>query len=117
METTIKPTHSQRSIQTQTASHSTTAHSTSAYALWIEKLKFSHFGIISMTILIGSIVGGITAMYIFKNNAPIWQLSLCMAASMANLVAAISQAPTKWVVNLFITCMVVNTVLILANII
>jgi len=108
--TTIKPT------QTGTQSHSQ-EQSLGAYGLFIEKLKFSHFGIISMTILIGSIVGGITAMYIFKNNAPIWELAVCMGVSMANLVAAISQAPTKWVVNLFITCIVVNAILILANII
>jgi hypothetical protein len=108
-----KTTQSTQSYQTSSHSRETTM---SAYGLFIEKLKFSHFGIISMTILIGSIVGGVTAMFIFKNDAAIWQLGLCMAVSMANLVAAISQAPTKWVVNLFIACMAVNTLLILVNI-
>jgi hypothetical protein len=88
----------------------------SAYIRWIESLSFSYFGIISMTILIGSIAAGIAAMYILKNHAPLWQLGLCMAAAMANNVSAIGQAPIKWVVNLFLICIAVNAVLILANI-
>lgn len=86
-----------------------------AYAKFIEKLNFSYFGIISMTILIGSIVGGIAASFILSNDAPVWQLGLCAAVSMANNTAGIGQAPTKWVVNLFIVSLVVNVLLILAN--
>ena len=82
----------QSSQAAQHGNYSKTANSTteSAYDKFIKSLKFSHFGLISMTILIGSIIGGITAMYIFKNNAPIWQLGVCMSAAMINLVAAIS---------------------------
>jgi hypothetical protein len=87
----------------------------SAYDRFISKLEFSYFGIISMTILIGSIIGGIAAMYILKSDAPVWQLGLCMAVAMANNVAAIGQAPTKWVVNLFIANFVVNVALISVN--
>lgn len=111
METTIQTQQSN-----QATYQSATKVQNSAYDKFIERLKFSYFGIISMTILIGSIVGGISAMYILKTDAPIWQLGLCMATAMANNVAAIGQAPTKWVVNLFLVCMVVNTLLILANI-
>ena len=90
---------------------------TSSYDSLIQRLKFSYFGIISMTILIGSCIGGISAMYILKNDAPIWQLGVCMAAAMANNVSAIGQAPIKWVVNLFLINFVLNLILILMNVI
>lgn len=88
----------------------------SKYELWIESLNFSYFGILSMTILIGSIIGGIAAAVILSNNAPIWQLGVCAAVSMANNAAGIGQAPTKWLVNLFFVSIVANGILILMNI-
>lgn len=87
----------------------------SRYDKLIEDFKFSYFGLISMTILIGSIVGGIATMYVFENGAPFWQFVIGLAVSMANLVAAISQAPTKWVINLFALSVIVNTILVIAN--
>lgn len=95
----------------------TTEKHQSAYDNWIKKLNFSYFGIISMTILVGSILGGIAAMYILKNDAPIWQLGICMSSTIANNVAAIGQAPTKWVVNLFFTCLAINIIFILLNVV
>ena len=86
------------------------------YAKLIEKLNFSYFGIMSMTILIGSIIGGIAASCILSNDAPVWQLGVCAAVSMANNTAGIGQAPTKWVINLFLLSLVVNTLLIIVNI-
>ncbi|MBP7810012.1 MAG: hypothetical protein KA163_12015 [Bacteroidia bacterium] len=86
------------------------------YNKFIEDLKFSHFGLISMTILFGSIMGGIASMYVFQSGAPMWQFIVGLAFSMANLVAAISQAPTKWAFNLFVLSVIVNVLLILANI-
>jgi hypothetical protein len=68
-----------------------------------------------MTILIGSILGGITAMTILKNDAPTLELILCMSVAMINNVVAIGQAPTKWIVNLFALEVVVCTLLILVN--
>lgn len=88
----------------------------SKYELWIESLNFSYFGIITMTILVGSIVGGIAAAVILSNNAPIWQLGLCASVSMANNAAGIGQAPTKWIVNLFFVNIIINTLLIVINI-
>jgi len=55
----------------------------------IEKLNFSYFAIIAITISMGSILGGIVAIYILKSDAPIWQLGLVMAGAMANNVSAI----------------------------
>lgn len=101
-----------------TLSHST-GHGSSINGSWysklISKLEFSYFGLIAMTISIGSIIGGIAAMYIFENNAPIWQLGLCMMGAMANNVAAIGQAPTRWVVNIFLANFAIATLLILMN--
>lgn len=88
----------------------------SKYELWIESLNFSYFGIISMTILVGSIIGGIAAAMILSNNAPIWQLGACAAVSMGNNAAAIGQAPTKWIVNLFFVSLIANGILIMMNI-
>lgn len=88
---------------------------TSFYGRLVEKLHFSYFGLISMTILIGSIIGGISAMYVFQAHAPFWEFLLCMGVALANLVAAISQAPTKWVLNLAILNVVVNSTLIIIN--
>ncbi len=68
-----------------------------------------------MTISIGSMLGGISAMYIFQNDAPIWQLGLVMAGAMANNVCAIGQAPTKWVVNVFLLSSVLSVLFTVIN--
>lgn len=86
------------------------------YANIVKKAEFSYFGLMAMTILIGSCWGSIAAMMILSNNAPIWQLAACILISMANNVAAIGQAPTKWLLNVFIASIAVNTLLILLNV-
>lgn len=86
-----------------------------SYNRLIEKLNFSYFGLISMTILIGSILGGVAAMFILQNDAPIWQLGICMSAAMANNVVAIGQAPVKWVFNVAIINVLIAGILILMN--
>lgn len=114
METTIH-------LKSNTLENSAKSQSTKAESSWygklIEKLDFSYFGLISMTILVGSIIGGIAASCILSNDAPVWQLGLCAAVSMANNTAGIAQAPTKWVANLFAISTIVNVLLILANVI
>jgi hypothetical protein len=87
------------------------------YNKLMDKLQFSYYGLISMTILIGSILGGIAAMYIFENDAPMWQFIFCLGFSMVNNVFAISQAPVKWVFNTFVLTVLINVLLILINII
>lgn len=86
-----------------------------SYDAFLEKLKFSYFGLICMTITFGSCLGGIAAMYTLQNDAPIWQLAICMTVAMANNVAAIGQAPIKWLVNVFTISTLVNILLILIN--
>lgn len=111
---TINVSQAQSFQRSKTNEHAK-SQSSSAYARLIDKLNFSYFGIISMTILAGSIIGGIAAMYILQNDAPIWQLGACMGIAMANNVAAIGQASTKWVINLFLLCLGINAILILIN--
>ena len=114
METTLKQQsmmHSTVHAVNQAASNV----SDNAYNRFLDKLSFSYFGVISMTITIGSILGGLAAMFIFQNDAPIWQLAVCMAISMANNVAAIGQAPFKWVANIFILATIIDVLLIVVN--
>jgi hypothetical protein len=85
------------------------------YNQFIEKIKFSYYGIITMTMIIGSCLGGIATMYVFQNDAPIWQFCVITAISMTNNVAAISQAPMKWVVNVFVLNILINSIFIIAN--
>lgn len=100
--------------KTQTVSISNV--NTGAYDKLLAKLQFSYFGLISMTILIGSIIGGVAAMYIFENDAPLWQFFLCLGFSMMNNVFAIAQAPVKWVFNTFVATVIINLLLILINV-
>ena len=78
------------------------------YNKFIENLKFSHFGVMTMAILIGTCLGSISAMFVFYNHGPIWVFAVGMFASVANLVTCISQSPTKWVVNIFLLTLLIN---------
>ena len=89
---------------------------TKSYNQLIDKLNFSYFGLISMTILAGSIIGGLAASVVLSSDAPIWELCLVAAVSMASNTAGIGQAPVKWVFNLFILGVIVNALLIIVNI-
>lgn len=113
METTIN-TQRGTMMSTDTKTNVRSAN-VSAYGRWLEKLEFSYYGIISMTILIGSILGGIASMFVFQNDAPFWQFIVGLYCAMANLVASIGQAPIKWVVNLFFLSAAVSTLLIIIN--
>src|ERR1700758_295229 len=102
--------------KTYTGQSTGSANMVERYNKFMAKLQFSYFGLISMTILIGSMIGGIAAMYIFKNNAPMWQFILCIGFSTMNNVFAISQTPVKRVFNTFVLTVLVNAILILINI-
>lgn len=90
---------------------------TSRYNRFIRKIEFSYFGIIAMSILFSSCLGSVATMKIFENAAPFWMFILSLSVTMANLVACISQAPVKWVVNLLSLSVLVNTVLLIVNLI
>lgn len=80
-----------------------------------EMLAFNYFSVITVAITTGSIFGGVATMFVLQNDAPTWQLILCAMVSMGNNVASISSAPVKWVAGIFTAAMIVNTLLILAN--
>ncbi|MFN6039464.1 MAG: hypothetical protein ACK452_13425 [Bacteroidota bacterium] len=86
------------------------------YNYFLKSNESNYFSFIAMTILIGSIWGGLAAMLIDKNNAPVWQLALNVSFSMLSNVIAIGQAPFKWMFNIFLFTMLINTVLMLMNI-
>lgn len=80
-----------------------------------EAIEFSYFGVISFTITVGSCLGGITAMYLFENKAPVWMIALSIVAAMANNVAAIAQVPAKWLIRIFLTCIITLVLLIMTS--
>jgi len=112
MATLTKNFNSGSTSQSYVSTRTNTLSIVQRYNQLIKDLEFSHFGLISITILFGSCLGGIAAMFVFMAGAPIWVFGIGLAASLANLVAAISQAPTKWVMNLFILSVLVNLALI-----
>jgi len=88
----------------------------SRYNEFIKKIDLSYYGFIAMAILISSCLGAIATMQVFEHNAPLWQFMASLGFTMANLVACIGQAPTKWAVNLFAASLLVNTLLLLMNV-
>ncbi len=107
--TTLTKSYGRFDTNTQTITLS------SRYNRFIKKLEFSHFGIIAMSILISGCLGGVTTMKVFENHAPDWQFIVSLVFTMANLVACISQASTKWVVNFFAASVAVNSALLVLN--
>jgi len=85
------------------------------YKGFMKELKFSYFAFASFAIIISSIIGGFSIMCILENNAPAWELGLCLAVALTNNVVAIGQGPVRWVFNLFVVSIAVNGALILAN--
>ncbi len=85
------------------------------YNQLIPQLETFYFGMMVFTIMVGSMLGSIAAMYVSQSCAPIWQMSLCIAAAMSNNVMAIGQAPAKWVLNVFILTALLQVVLIVVN--
>lgn len=109
--TTLTKTYGRFDTNTQTITLA------SRYNQFIQKIEFSHFAVIAMSILISSCLGSITTMKIFENVGPLWMFILSLAATMANLIACIAQAPAKWVINLFTLSVVINTALLIVNLI
>ncbi|MGZ3884958.1 MAG: hypothetical protein ACXVPQ_02380 [Bacteroidia bacterium] len=109
--TTLTSTHSHYSSREQSMTLA------SRYNLFIKNLEFSHFGFIAMAILISTCLGSIATMQVFVNQAPLWEFIICLGFTMANLVACIAQAPTKWAFNIFAASMIVNAAVLIVNII
>lgn len=107
--TTLTKTYGRFDTNTQTITLA------SRYNQFIKRIEFNYFAIIAMAILISSCLGSVATMKIFENAGPLWMFILSLAVTMANLAACISQASTKWVVNLFSLSVLVNAILLVAN--
>lgn len=83
----------------------------------VEELEGVYFGFISMAIVIGSAIGGISLMFSFENHAPIWTSIAGIVAVLAGNIAAILQLHTKWILDFFILNLVINGMLIIINVI
>jgi hypothetical protein len=73
-----------------------------------------YYGMMSMAILLGSVMGGIMAMFTLERNN-LFLLAIGLAVTMANLVLSISQAPAKWLVRGLVTCVIVNALIIIIS--
>lgn len=83
---------------------------------FMEEAQYNYFFLISVVIIAGSCLGGITAMYILKANAPLWQLVSNIYLTMGSNVACIGQVSAKWVLRIFALSTLVNIALLLANV-
>lgn len=77
-----------------------------------ELTERAYYGVLSMAILIGSVMGGIMAMYVSEKSNMLL-LSIGLAVTMANLVFNIAQMPAKWIVRALIASVLINTLIIL----
>jgi len=73
-----------------------------------------YYGMMSTAILLGSVMGGIMAMFTLERNN-LFLLAIGLAVTMANLVLSIGQAPAKWLVRGLATCVIVNTLIIIIS--
>lgn len=99
----------------ETSVHTQTTNKKGFFKNFTDAVQFSYFGVISFTITVGSCLGGITAMYLFENKAPVWMIALSIVAAMANNVAAIAQVPAKWLIRVFFSCVLTLVLLITAS--
>jgi len=73
-----------------------------------------YYGMMSTAILLGSVMGGIMAMFTLERNN-LFLLAIGLAVTMENLVLSIGQAPAKWLVRGLVTCVIVNTLIIIIS--
>lgn len=72
----------------------------------------AYFGTISMSILAGSVMGGVMAKFALEKNS-ILLMAIGLAFTMMNLVLSIAQAPAKWVVRGFLISFAVNALIVI----
>jgi hypothetical protein len=71
-----------------------------------------YYGIISISILAGSVMGGIMAMFALEKGS-LFLMAIGLAFTMANLVLSIAQAPAKWIVRGLLLSILVNVLIII----
>ncbi len=71
-----------------------------------------YYGMLSVAILVGSVMGGIMAMFALEKES-LFLMALGLAFTMANLVTSIAQSPPRWIVRVFVLSVLVNVLIIL----
>ncbi|RME15143.1 MAG: hypothetical protein D6799_06355 [Bacteroidetes bacterium] len=79
-----------------------------------ELAEKGYYGMISIAILLGSVMGGIMAMFTLEKDS-LFLMAVGLAFTMANLVLSIAQSPPKWIVRAFLLSIIVNTIIILIS--
>ncbi|GAB4208825.1 MAG: hypothetical protein Fur0023_20680 [Bacteroidia bacterium] len=74
-----------------------------------------YYGMISIAILLGSVMGGIMAMFALEKDS-LFLMAVGLAFTMANLVLSIAQSPPKWIVRALLLSVMVNTLIILISV-
>lgn len=77
-----------------------------------EMAEKAYYGMMSMSILIGSVMGGIMAMFALEKDN-LFLMAIGLAFTMANLVLSIAQSPPKWIVRSLLSSFLINTIIIL----
>ena len=83
----------------------------------IEKQEFNYYGIMSVTIVLGTCLASVALMYMLINDAPVWEVATLAAVAMGSNAASISHSPLRWVVWAFIINVVISLLLLAINII
>ena len=76
----------------------------------------NYYGVIAMTLMIGSMIGGAVAYFVLAYNANNFLFAINVGASMTNNVASIAQLEYKTVLKIFYITTVLN-LLVLATIV
>ena len=113
MAVTLHPKTKTMEAITETYGKEISVSKEGRYQRFLAEAKYNYFAVISMSILIASIWGGLTAMVILENNAPIWILCANIYITMASNIASIGQASVKWVINLFALSILINLAIVL----
>lgn len=79
-----------------------------------ELAQRGYYGMLSVSILVGSVMGGIMAMFALEKGS-LFLMAIGLAVTMANLVLSIAQSPPRWVVRAFVVSLLVNTAIILIS--
>ncbi|WP_298510895.1 hypothetical protein [uncultured Kordia sp.] len=89
------------------------------YAKYYNEFHDKYTMYIPLTIILQSCIGGIAAMYILMNGldtiSGLAQLFLCVIVTSFYNAAILAQLRDKWVFNMLIISLVLNTLFILVN--
>ncbi len=84
-----------------------------------DELEFNRFGFMCVSITSQSCLGGIAVCFLLQLEKPLSFvfLTLVTIVSMLSNSMAIAQLPIKWVVNMFITAVVVTLITLITSLI